>query len=122
MSENSSLDGADIDAFGIPGYLGRPAGEIRRKSEPEGFRDAFWVSNPTRQSDLHVLFASRVDVEEGIYTFVIDVGMPPHQLLGLSHLLFTVPIHVPDEKIVTVAVPVFPVPLQPPTLETDTKL
>ncbi len=71
MSENSSLDDADIDAFGVPGYLGKPAGEIRRKSEPEGFKDAFWVSNPTRQSDLHVLFVSTVDTGAGLYTFDI---------------------------------------------------
>jgi hypothetical protein len=71
VSENSSLDGADIDAFGLPGYFGRPAGQIRRKSEAEGFRDAFWVSKPSRQSDLHVLFASTVDVDEGMYVFDI---------------------------------------------------
>ena len=46
MSENSSLDDADIDAFGVPGYFGKPAGEIRRKSEPEGFRDAFGYQTP----------------------------------------------------------------------------
>ena len=72
VSENSSLDGADIDEFGIPGYLGKPAGEIRRTIEPDGFKDAFWVSHPSRASDLHVLFTTSIEVEEGTYTFDIQ--------------------------------------------------
>jgi alpha-L-rhamnosidase len=66
MSENVDLD---FDAFGVPGFFGKPAGTIKRESNPEGFKDAFWVSNPSRQSDLHVLFTSTIEVEEGMQTF-----------------------------------------------------
>jgi hypothetical protein len=66
MSENVDLD---FDAFGVPGFFGKPAGNIKRESNPEGFKDAFWVSNPSRQSDLHVLFTSSIEVDEGMYTF-----------------------------------------------------
>ena len=72
MSENSSLDDAAIDAFGVPGYLGRPAGEIRRKCEAEGFAKAFWISNPSRESDLHVIFQSTIKTESGPHAFAVQ--------------------------------------------------
>ena len=72
MSENSSLDDAAIDAFGVPGYLGRPAGEIRRKCEAEGFAKAFWISNPTRESDLHVIFQTTIKTESGPHAFAVQ--------------------------------------------------
>ena len=72
MSENSSLDDAAIDAFGVPGYLGRPAGEIRRKCEAEGFAKAFWISNPSRESDLHVIFQTRIRTESGPHAFAVQ--------------------------------------------------
>ncbi|MTA21736.1 MAG: hypothetical protein F2531_05495, partial [Actinobacteria bacterium] len=72
VSENSSLDDAAIDAFGVPGYLGRPAGEIRRKCEAEGFAKAFWISNPTRESDLHVIFQTTIKTESGPHAFAVQ--------------------------------------------------
>ena len=72
MSENKSLDDAAIDAFGVPGYLGRPAGEIRRKCEAEGFAKAFWISNPSRESDLHVIFQSTIKTEGGLHAFAVQ--------------------------------------------------
>lgn len=72
MSENSSLDGADIDAFGFPGYLGKPAGEIRKIFETEGFKNAFWISKPSRESDLHVLFETTVESFGESLTFAIQ--------------------------------------------------
>ena len=72
MSENKSLDDAAIDAFGVPGYLGRPAGEIRRKCEPEGFSKAFWISNPSRESDLHVIFQTTIKTESGPHAFAVQ--------------------------------------------------
>ena len=72
MSENSSLDDAAIDAFGVPGYLGRPAGEIRRKCEAEGFAKAFWIANPSRESDLHVIFQTTIKTESGPHAFAVQ--------------------------------------------------
>ena len=72
MSENPSPNDGVIDAFGVPGYLGRPAGEIRRKCEPEGFEKAFWISKPSRESDLYVVFQTSIRAESGSYTFAIQ--------------------------------------------------
>lgn len=64
MSDFKSLDDEPIDAFGIPGFLGHPAGAIKRKIEEMGFREAIWIKEPTRESDLHVFFESFVEIED----------------------------------------------------------
>ena len=56
----------DIETEGIPGFLGRPAAAIHRPLETSGFKDAFWIANPSRASDLQVLFATEIDVNAGI--------------------------------------------------------
>ncbi len=62
----------DIETEGIPGFLGRPAAAIHRPLETSGFKDAFWIANPSRASDLHVLFATEIDVNAGTYRFDVQ--------------------------------------------------
>ena len=39
----------------------------------------------------------------GIITFVVDVGIPEHQLLASFHALLKAPIHTPAVPVITVA-------------------
>jgi hypothetical protein len=68
----ADLHELNIETEGIPGYLGRPAATIHRSMEIGGFKDAFWISNPSRTSDLHVIFATEIEVNAGTYRFDVQ--------------------------------------------------
>lgn len=54
-----------LEGHGVPGTLGKPAAQIRRRFDPRLFADAFWISDTSRDVDLHVGFRSSVAISRG---------------------------------------------------------
>lgn len=52
-----------LEAHGLPGTHGRPAGEIRIAATEGIGRSLFWLKDPSREIDLHVGFKAEVNLE-----------------------------------------------------------